>query len=182
MVSTAKPTVPREEMKEKVRQLAKANFRKGLNCSESVYSALQEAGLVDLPPETVALMTGFGGGIGLSGGVCGSLVAATAAVGSVHGRPHPGEGADMDEIVQQLYGNPGRYRFFNQIPYRFAEKFGSTQCAELNKDYPDWFQKDRFRKCMDIVVETAAMAVDFIYQGHEEGFTQAFGKNMAGKA
>ena len=173
-------TVTEEEMKEQVRKLAKDNFRQGLNCAESVYTALLDAGLVELPPDTVALTTGFGGGLGLSGGMCGALVAATMGVGSVHGRGQPAEG-NQEEIIDKLYGNPGLYRFFNQIPHKFIEKFGSTQCMELNKDYPEWFNKDRFRKCMNIVVESAAMAVEFIYQGNREGYGQAFGKNMAGK-
>ena len=172
--------IPEEEMKEKVRQLAKENFRKGLNCAESVYTALLDAGLVDFPPETVALTTAFGGGIGLTGGICGALAAAVMGVGSIHGRRNPAEGTQQ-EIIDKLYGNPGLYRFFNQMPYKFTEKFGSTQCAELNKDYPDWFNKDRFRKCMNIVVETAVIAVEFIYQGKREGYGQPFGKNMAGK-
>lgn len=166
--------------KEQVKSLAKDNFRKGLNCAESVYSALVSAGLVDFPPETVALTTVFGGGIGLTGGVCGALVAAAMGVSANHGRRDPAQGS-FEEIVDRLYGNPGLYRFFNQLPHKFAQEFGSTQCAELNKDYPDWFQKERFRKCMNIVVETAGLAVDFIYQGEKEGYTQSFGKNMAGK-
>jgi C_GCAxxG_C_C family probable redox protein len=169
-----------EEMKEKVKTLAKDNFRTGLNCAESVFKALIDAKLVDFPPETVSLTTGFGGGIGLAGDVCGALAAAVMGIGASHGRRNPTEGT-MDEKVDQLYGNPGRYRFFNQVSHKFAEKFGSTQCDELNKEYPDWFQKDRFRKCMNIVVDTAGMAVEFIYQGKREGYTQPFGKNMAGK-
>ncbi len=51
----------------------------------------------------------------------------------------------------------------------------------MNKDYPSWFDKDRFRKCMSIVIDTAGMAVEMIYQGADEGFNQPFGKNMAGK-
>jgi C_GCAxxG_C_C family probable redox protein len=172
--------IPQEEMVEKVRGYAKENFRKGLNCAESVYAALCDAGLVDFPKETVALATGFGGGIGLSGGVCGSLAAAAMAVGAVHGRRDPAQGS-FDEIVDKLYGNPGLYRFFNQLPHRFEERFGSTQCEVLNKDYPSWFDKDRFRKCMSIVIDTAGMAVEMIYQGADEGFNQPFGKNMAGK-
>ena len=172
--------ISEDEMKEKVKQLAKENFRKGLNCAESVYSALLDAGLIDLPPESVALTTGFGGGIGLTGGVCGALVAATMGIGAVHGRSHPTEGTS-EEIIAGLYGNPGRDRFFNQVPRAFQTKFGSTQCSELNKDFPNWFEKDRFRKCMDIVVQTAAMAVEFICQGDREGYTQPFGVNMAGK-
>jgi C_GCAxxG_C_C family probable redox protein len=173
--------IPREEMKEKVKALAKENFKKGPNCAESVYLALVEAGLVDFPPETVAMATPFGGGIGLSGGVCGALVAAIMGVGAVHGRRQPIEG-NMQDIIDKLYGNPGLYRFFNQMPHEFEEKFGSTQCAILNKDYPnDWYNKDRLRGCMKFVVEAAGMAVDYIYQGAEEGYGQPFGKNMAGK-
>lgn len=168
------------DMKEKVSKLAKDNFRKGLNCAESVYLSVHDAGLVEFPGETVALATGFGGGIGLSGGVCGALVGATMAISAVHGRKNPGEGA-LQEVIDQLYGNPGLYRFFNQVPYKFVEKFGSTECSELNKFCPDWHDKDRMRKCMNIVVESAAMAVEFIYQGKREGYSQPFGKNMANK-
>ncbi len=179
MESLAK-LLPEEEMKEKVRQLAKDNFRQGLNCAESVYLALHEAGLIDFPPETVALTTAFGGGLGLTGGMCGALVAATMGVSSVHGRRNPREGTQQ-EIIDKLYGNPGLYRFFNQIPHKFKEEYGSTQCNDLNQNFPDWFDKDRFRRCMKIVIESAAMAVEFIYQGNKEGYTQPFGKNMASK-
>ncbi|HWP95294.1 MAG TPA: C-GCAxxG-C-C family protein [Syntrophomonadaceae bacterium] len=172
--------ITEEIMKEWVRQLAKKNFRQGLNCAESVYLALFDTGLIEFPPETAALTTAFGGGLGLSGGMCGALIAATMGVSSKHGRRKPAEGT-QDEIIDKLYGNPGLYRFFNQIPHRFKKEFGSTQCEELNKDYPEWFNKDRFRRCMHIVVETAAMAVEFIYQGNREGFGQPFGENMAGK-
>ncbi|MDD3888414.1 MAG: C-GCAxxG-C-C family protein [Syntrophomonadaceae bacterium] len=172
--------VPEEEMKEKAREAAKKNFRAGLNCSESVYAALVEVGLIDFPPETVSMATAFGGGIGLTGGVCGALVAAIMGVSSVHGRRNPLEGTQK-EIIDKLYGNPGLYRFFNQIPHRFEEQYGSTLCSDLNKDYPEWINKERFRNCMKMVVECAGIAVEFVYQGNREGYVQAFGKNMAGK-
>ncbi len=172
--------ISEEEMKAKVRQLAKENFRQGLNCAESVYLALNDAGLIDFPAETVALATAFGGGLGLSGGMCGALAAAAMGVSSVHGRRKPREGTQQ-EIIDGLYGNPGLYRFFNQIPSRFIEEYGSAQCQDLNLGFPNWFDKDRFRRCMNIVVESAAMAVEFIYQGNREGYNQPFGKNMAGK-
>jgi C_GCAxxG_C_C family probable redox protein len=173
-------SVPEAEMKEKVRQLAKNNFRQGLNCAESVYLALVDAGVIELARETVALATAFGGGIGLSGEICGALVGATMGVSSVHGRKNPWDGSS-EEIIDQLYGNPGRYRFFNQIPYKFKAKYGTIQCKELNRDFPQWFDKERFRRCMSIVLDAADMAVEFIYQGKREGYTQTFGQNMAGK-
>ncbi|NPV90519.1 MAG: hypothetical protein HPY50_07085 [Firmicutes bacterium] len=168
------------ELKEKAREAARNNFRGGANCAESVLLALIESGAVDLPPETVAMATAFGGGIGLTGGVCGALVGAVLGVSAVHGRKKPLEGTQQ-EIIDQLYGNPGRYRFFNQIPHLFEEKFGACTCAELNKDYSEWFNKDRFRNCMNITIEAAGMAVDFIEQGQQEGYTQPFGKNLAKK-
>ena len=60
-----------EDIKQEVASIAGEYFRKGLNCAESVYQALQKVGLVDFPPDTVAMTTAFGGGIGLSGGVRG---------------------------------------------------------------------------------------------------------------
>lgn len=173
-------SISEDIMKDWVRQLAKKHFREGLNCAESVYSALLDAGLIEFPPESVALTSIFGDGLGLSGGMCGALVAAAMGVSSVHGRYQPNRGS-KDGIMDKLYGNPGLYRFFNQIPHRFVEEFGSTQCKELNKDFKDWFDKDRFCQCMNIVAEAAAMAVEFIYQGKREGYVQPFGENLAGK-
>ncbi|NPV93350.1 MAG: hypothetical protein HPY50_21535 [Firmicutes bacterium] len=169
-----------EGIKEKVREAARNNFRGGANCAESVLLALLESGLIEMPLETVAVATAFGGGIGLTGGVCGALAGAVMGVSAAHGRKKPLAGTQQ-EIIDRLYGNPGLYRFFNQIPYKFQEKFGALTCAELNKDYSEWFNKDRFRNCMNITIETAAMAVDFILQGKNEGYTQPFGKNLAGK-
>ena len=169
-----------EEVKERVREAARKYFRGGANCAETAFLALVEAGLVELPPETVAIATAFGGGIGLYGGMCGALAGSVMGVSAVHGRKKPLEGTQQ-EIVDRLYGNPGLYRFFNQIPRWFEERFGATTCRELNKDYPVWFDKDRFRNCMNITVETAVRAAEFILQGQKEGYTQPFGKNVAGK-
>lgn len=172
--------IDQEDMKYKVRKLAEENFRKGLNCAESLYSAFLEAGLVDFPAETVAMTTGFGGGIGISGsGVCGSLSAAVMAVGAIHGRRQPARGTP-EEIRDKLFGNPGLYRFFNQLAHEFENRFGSTMCTELIKDYPDFLAQDRAVHCMNIVINTADLAVEMIYRGENQGFGQPFGKNIAG--
>jgi C_GCAxxG_C_C family probable redox protein len=157
--------IPKEEMKEKVKALAKENFKKGPNCAESVYLALIEAGLVDLAPETVALATPFGGGMGLSRGVCGALVAAIMGVGAVHGRSQPIQGS-MQEIIDKLYGNPGLYRFFNQMPHAFEEKFGSTRCAILKRVLHNSKNLKNFKR----VIFTTAIyqAVDCHYKASDE--------------
>lgn len=169
-----------QELIQKARDNAKQNFRDGLNCAESVFKAILDTGIIDFPPETVALATGFGGGMGLTGNNCGALVGAVMAVGAVHGRRNPLEG-DMAARIDRLYGNPGLYRFFNQLPHRFRQEFNKLNCSELNEGYPEWTDKDRFRNCMKITVDTAGIAAEYILKGQKEGFVQPFGENVARK-
>ena len=75
-----------EEVIAKVKARAKANFRTGMNCAESVFEAVMAHMDTGLPPETLCLMTGFGGGGGHFGDTCGALVGAMAALGAVYGR------------------------------------------------------------------------------------------------
>lgn len=169
-----------EDLIQKARDNAKQNFKDGLNCSESVFKAIIDTGITDLPPETVAVTTAFGGGMGLSGNNCGALVGALIAVSAVHGRHNPLEG-DFNKRVDRLYGNPGLYRFFNGLPHAFKAKYGSLDCSKLNEPYQEWFDKNRFRECMKMVIEAAGMAMEYIIKGQQEGYTQAFGENMAKK-
>ena len=169
-----------EDLIQKARDNARQNFRDGLNCAESVFKAILDTGVTDLPPETVAVTTGFGGGMGLSGNNCGALAGAIIAVGAVHGRRTPLEG-EFQERVDRLYGNPGLYRFFNGMPHEFKAKFGDLDCSKLNEGYAEWTDKERFRQCMKMVIESAGMAMEYIIKGREDGYTQAFGENMAKK-
>jgi C_GCAxxG_C_C family probable redox protein len=172
----------KEELGEKAKQLAGQYFKSGLNCSESVLLAVHDLNFSDLPRELVALASGFGGGMGLSGNTCGCLTGLMMAVGMVHGRKNPLALESREERIKQLNGNPGLYRFFNQIPRRFEQEFGSTNCRELTKLFAQWNSKDRSRKCLYLVEESAKIAVDFIIQGNEQGYQQQFGANMAGRS
>lgn len=169
-----------EDLVQKARDNARQNFRDGLNCAESVYKAAIDTGVTDVSPETVALATGFGGGIGLAGNNCGALAGAVMAVGAAHGRRNPLEGEFQDR-VDRLYGNPGLYRLFNGMSHQFKAQFGSLDCKTLNEAYPKWFDKDRFRECMKMVVYAAGMAMEYILKGKSEGYTQPFGENVAKK-
>ncbi len=168
------------DLVEQARENAADNFKNGLNCSESIVKAILDTGEVDFPPEVVAMATGFGGGMGLSGHNCGALTGGIMAIGAAHGRRDPRQGEFKDR-VKQLYGNPGLYRFFNSFPHKFNEKFGTVDCSTLNKDFPEWMDKGRFKNCLKIVIETAGMAMEQIIEGRENGYSQPFGKNMAGK-
>lgn len=169
-----------EDMIQKAKDNAKQNFKDGLNCAESVLKAIIDSGVTDLPPGVVALATPFGGGMGLSGNNCGALVGALMAVGAVHGRRNPLEGEFQDR-VDRLYGNPGLYRFFNGVPHQFKAQYSSLDCSKLNEGYTEWFDKNRFRECMKMVIESAGIAMEYIIKGQKEGYTQPFGENMAKK-
>jgi len=169
------------ELIEKAKENARQNFRDGLNCAESVLKAIIDTGVIDFPPEIVAMATGFGGGMGLAGNNCGALVGAIMAVGAVHGRRNPLEG-EFQERVDRLYGNPGLYRFFNGMSHEFKSKFKALDCKILNEGYSDWMDKNRFKQCMKMVIDAAGMAMEYIEKGKTEGYTQPFGENVAGKA
>lgn len=169
-----------DDLVQKAKDNAKQNFKDGLNCSESVFKAVIDTGVTGLDPEAVSLATGFGGGIGLAGHSCGALIGAVMAVGAVHGRRNPLEGEFKDR-VDRLYGNPGLYRLFNGMSHEFKEKFGALDCSKLNETYPEWFDKDRFRECMKMVIYAAGMAMEYIQKVEKEGYTQPFGANVAGR-
>ena len=169
------------EFVEKVKDNAANNFKVGLNCAESVLKAVLDTGVApEYPTEAVALATGFGGGMGLAGHNCGAPVGAVMAVGAVHGRKNPMEGEFQDR-VDRLYGNPGLYRFFNGMSHEFREKYGALDCKTLNQDYPEWFDKNRFKACMKMVIDVAGMAAEYIEKGTSDGYTQPFGENVAKK-
>lgn len=171
-----------EEIINKAKENARQNFREGLNCAESVLEAVLNTGIIkDISPEVVAVSTGFGGGIGQYGAICGALAGAVMAVGCVHGRKNPKNGT-FEERVSQLQGNPGLYRLFNNLPNDFVEKFGACECEKLTSEYKDNFEaKERKRQCHQYVIEAAGMAAKYIVMGNEEGFSQKMRKNMHGK-
>ena len=93
-----------EEVIAKVKEKAKGNFRAGLNCAESVFEAFISVVDVELPHQTMCLMTGFGAGGGLFGDTCGALVGAMAALGTVYGRrDFP---ADLKASQEESTANP----------------------------------------------------------------------------
>ncbi len=165
---------------EQAKEQAKENYRNGINCAESVLKGIIDTGITKFSSEIVALATGFGGGMGLAGNNCGALIGGIMAIGAVHGRFNPIK-KEFKERIDQLYGNPGLYRFFNSFPHQFKEKFGSLNCKEITKEFNEWNDKERQKKCMKITFETAGLAMEYILKGKEEGYTQPFGENIANK-
>ena len=148
-----------EEGIARVKARAKANFKTGMNCAECVIEAVFANIDTGLPHETMCLMTGFGGGGGLFGDTCGSLVGAMAALGAVYGRREVPTNAKA--ATEELYGTPGLYRLFNRLPNEFKQRFGSTQCRLLTSQWrKNWLCNDHLRFCRNLIIESAGLAAE----------------------
>ena len=169
----------RDEIVKRTRERAKDYFKTGMNCTECVFQAVYDEGLSNLPPQVIALATGFGGGMGLTGNNCGALTGAILAASSVHGRPNPHEKESPKERILQLIGEKGRYRLFNIIPHRFKAEFGEIDCAKLVEPF-EWESKGRRELCQNLIGEGAALAIFWILEGLEKGYGMPFGDNVAG--
>ena len=95
-----------------------------LSCSERTFLVVRSVVDTDVPPETVALLTGFGGGIGgTHGSVCGAVSGCVAAIGLIHGRRHPAkESSDR------------AYEVARDFLCQFKSRFGSEVCGALIGD------------------------------------------------
>lgn len=173
----------KEELIEAVRQRARKNYSRGYNCAECVTEAVFTLMDTGMPVAVKKVATGFGGGIGLFGDTCGALIGAVMAVSAVHGREDLPEGADSREQAMKskalLYGKPGMYRIFNQIPNAFKARNGNTLCRELTKPWQScWLCKEHAYFCRDIITDTAGIAAEMILTDKDELAARPFGENV----
>jgi C_GCAxxG_C_C family probable redox protein len=172
----------KEEKIEEIRQRAKRNFSLGYNCTECVFEAVLSLVDTGLPLEAKRLATGFGGGIGLYGDSCGAITGACMAVGAVHGRSSLPEGQGKEvtqKAKEQLYGKPGLYRIFNQIPNRMKEKYGYTLCRDLTSKWRDnWLCREHALLCRELITDAAGIAAELIMSDKDEVASRPFGTNV----
>ncbi len=173
----------KEEKIEAIRQRARKNFSLGYNCAECVTESVLALVDTGLPPEVKKVATGFGGGVGLYGDTCGAITGAVIAVGCVHGRSKlpedPDPKAAAKKAGQQLYGKPGLYRLFNQIPNKFREKYGFTCCRDLTTKWQgSWLCRDHALHCREIITDAAGIAAELILSDRDEAASKTFGPNV----
>lgn len=118
-------------------------------CSEAVLFTIHKILGSPLPVEIVRLASGFGGGIGKSGEVCGALTGGVMALGLVFGRSEAGA-----KCPKLLPATRELLRWFHQA-------FGSSCCALLTKNKSVFLEKEADR-CGIMTGETAAKTMELI--------------------
>lgn len=125
-------------------------YKGGLNCAESVVRCLIEQGIIDAPPETVRMMTGFGGGM-QRGCTCGAVVGAVAAIGWVTGRTEPNQDRSPSS------------KMVREFLRRFEAEFNTLECRTLQSVYVKQHglrSEGMYRACTVFVERAAALAAE----------------------
>ena len=92
----------------------------GFNCAESVLSVV--ASECNIRGKLIPrIATGFGGGVGRQGYVCGALSGGVIAIGLMHGRDRGSDISARDKT----------YALVIELFKRFREEFGCINCLEL---------------------------------------------------
>lgn len=118
-------------------------------CSEAVLYTINGILGNPLPAGIVRLASGFGGGIGDSGYVCGALTGGVMAIGLAFGRTKPG--ASCPKLLPAT----------RELLEWFNQRFGSSNCSVLTKKRGIYGGKDSDR-CGVMTGETAARTMELI--------------------
>ena len=138
------------EISTAARNAAGQYFKNGYNCSESIVRAGADLLEIKLDEQTLRTATGFGGGIGHAGCVCGALAASVMVIGLLKGR------TSADESRVEAYNLSGEFH------QRFQEKFGATCCRVLNQH--EFETRDHLVTCVKITGNTMALLADFLQE------------------
>jgi C_GCAxxG_C_C family probable redox protein len=105
------------------------------------------------------IATGFGGGIGRRGSLCGALTGSVMVLGMKFGRSDPEDQVGKEKVYEMGYG------FWD----RFEKEFGSCYCHQLIECHLDneeerkkWLASGGMEKCRVIVERTAGLLYDFL--------------------
>lgn len=134
--------------KDYMKQAAGQNFRDGYNCSEAIVRAFRDAMQADISDEALKMASGFGGGLGHAGCLCGALTGGIMVLGMLEGR------ANKEQSREPIYTNAHEFHDL------FREKFGATCCRVLNPHEFD--SKDHLRNCIKITGKTAELLSEYI--------------------
>lgn len=139
-----------EDITLEARNRAGNNFKEGLNCAESIVRAFNELCNNPMNPEIVRMATGFGGGLGHAGCMCGALAGSSMVLGILKGRTSATEDREPT------------YELSKEFHDRFDSKFGATCCRVLNPYEFD--SPEHLRNCLKITGGTAKLLMEFLQE------------------
>lgn len=139
----------------------------GFNCSQSILLTMQE--LLGLRDElTLKAATGFAGGIGNMGSLCGALAGGVMVIGLKYGRSKLEEEALKEKT----------YTLCAEWYKRFKNNFGSSNCYDIlkvdlsnprkRKEY--WAIRENREKCARMVGMVAKMLMGFIEEEEKNSY------------
>lgn len=140
-------------------RMARAFFRDGYNCCQSVLLAFED--VIGLSREEIATLgSGFGGGMGRLREVCGAMSAMTFMAGVLRPAADPGN----------LDGRTANYALVQKFAERFRAEHGSIVCRDIlqiradHKEPPvpsvrtaEWYTK---RPCERIIGSAARIIAE----------------------
>ena len=132
------------------RSRAGSKFKDGLNCSESILHAFNEILNNPLSAESLKMATGFGGGLGHAGCMCGALTSSVMILGLFKGRTDP------EQTREPMYD------LAHDFHDRFSSAFGATCCRVLNPHEFD--SPEHLRCCLKLTGGTAKLLMEFIQE------------------
>ena len=120
-------------------------------CSEAILASVNEVLNFNMPNEYVRIASGYPVGMGGAGCSCGALTGALGAIGLAYGRKKPGA------------SNKKAMKISNEMHNKFKEKFKSTCCRVLIKDY-EFGSKEHIKRCTYVTGEVCEMVTDLILE------------------
>lgn len=109
-----------QEIEERVEK-AKALFKQGFNCSQSVFAACADLYGIDDEAFALRVSASFGGGIGRMRQTCGAACGMFMLAGLENGSSIPGD----------ANGKKENYALVQELAAKFKEENGSLICSEL---------------------------------------------------
>jgi C_GCAxxG_C_C family probable redox protein len=107
------------------------------------------------------LASGFGGGVGHKGSLCGALTGAVMAVGMKMGRTDPKDRGTLIKVYDKC----------QHIWDQFEREFGNVNCFNITGVHLDneeerqkWLTAGGREKCADLVEKTTRMLCDSLYE------------------
>lgn len=137
-----------KNQKETAQDLAGQYFKEGYNCAESVVRAFRDFYKLDVSDEALRMASGFGGGLGHAGCMCGALSGATMVLGMLQGR------VNKEQSRGPIYGSAHE---FHEV---FTKQFGVTCCRVLNPH--EFGSQEQRRTCLKITGTTAGILLKYL--------------------